>query len=437
MIRLHSRTRASKNEYPMSLVDADTIAARGFNTSSDIFDYYEVTIKLGDKPFSYIFKLEVSGEQEGSHIVYYDFRGAYLRKPSADNHMAFRLFPGAHVPGWARGAVIYQIFVDRFCNGDKSNDVLTNEYHYNGGHTVHVDDWDKYPHPSESYKEFYGGDLQGVIDKLDYLHDLGIEVLYLNPIFASPSSHKYDTMDYDHIDPHFGKIIEDEGKVLKDDVTDNREATKFVNRVTSAKNLEAGDLLFAKLVEEAHKRDMKVIIDGVFNHCGSFNKWLDRELIYGGGAYESEDSPYHKWFDFKKKKWPENSTYDGWWGYDTLPKLNFEGSKTLQEYILRLARKWVSAPFNADGWRLDVATDLGHSESFNHEFWQRFRNAVRDARQNPTPTYAKDANSLETNHQVSLDAKKADKSAKKSNNSVRRYMKEIGQAIAQEAPYTK
>lgn len=368
-----------EHEYPMSIMDKSQIEKRGFEGAYDIFDYYEIKIELGDKPFSYCFKIELNKEKEDAHIVYYDHRGAFVRKPVTDNHMAFRLFPGAHVPGWARGAVMYQIFVDRFYNGDKSNDVLSNEYHYNGGHTVRVEDWNKYPHTSESFKEFYGGDLQGVIDKLDYLHDLGVDVIYLNPIFASPSSHKYDTMDYDHIDPHFGKIAEDEGNLLEDNVTDNREATKFVNRLTNEKNLEASDLVFAKLVEEAHKRGMKVIIDGVFNHCGSFNKWLDRELIYGGGAYESEDSLYHRWFDFKKKKWPLNHTYDGWWGYDTLPKLNFEGSNTLQEYILKLARKWVSAPFCADGWRLDVATDLGHSEAFNHEFWARFRKAVKDA----------------------------------------------------------
>ena len=377
-----------EDEYQMNLMNKTGVKEMLPGYESGVFDYYEVRIQLGDKPLSYFFKVVASKDKDEAAcdntddpaIVYYDHRGAFTKKPAADNHMAFRLFPGTHAPSWARGAVMYQIFVDRFCNGDKSNDVLTDEYHYNGGHTVRVSDWDKYPHPSESYKEFYGGDLQGVIDKLDYLKDLGVDVLYLNPIFASPSSHKYDTMDYDHIDPHFGKIVEDKGDTLEKDITDNRKATQFVNRVTNIKNLDASDLLFAKLVEEAHKRGMKVIIDGVFNHCGSFNKWLDRELIYGGGAFESEDSAYHNWFDFKKKKkWPYNNSYDGWWGYDTLPKLNFEGSETLQQYILKLGRKWVSAPFNADGWRLDVATDLGHSESFNHEFWSRFRKAVRDA----------------------------------------------------------
>ena len=131
---------------------------------------------------------------------------------------------------------------------------------------------------------------------------------------------------------------------------------------------------------------MRVILDGVFNHCGSFNKWLDRELIYekelgyATGAYISGDSPYQKFFQFHdENRWPYNNSYDGWWGHDTLPKLNYEGSEELYEYILDIGRKWVSPPFNADGWRLDVAADLGHSVEFNHKFWRDFRNAVKEA----------------------------------------------------------
>ena len=141
-------------------------------------------------------------------------------------------------------------------------------------------------------------------------------------------------------------------------------------------------MLFAKLVSEAHKRGIRVILDGVFNHCGSFNKWLDKERIYeenseyNYGAYVSENSPYHDYFSFTGGNWPYNGDYDGWWGYDTLPKLNYEGSKALEDYILGIARKWVSAPYNADGWRLDVAADLGHSPEYNHRFFKRFREEV-------------------------------------------------------------
>jgi alpha-glucosidase len=142
-------------------------------------------------------------------------------------------------------------------------------------------------------------------------------------------------------------------------------------------------------VEEAHRRGIKVILDGVFNHCGSFNKWMDRERIYENapgyekGAFISEDSPYHDFFSFHKDGgWPYNSAYDGWWGHDTLPKLNYEGSRQLFDYILYIGRKWVSPPYNADGWRLDVAADLGHSSAFNHQFWQEFRHAVKQANPN-------------------------------------------------------
>ena len=129
-------------------------------------------------------------------------------------------------------------------------------------------------------REFYGGDLQGVLDKMDYLQDLGVDVIYFNPLFVSPSNHKYDIQDYDFIDPHFGKIVHDEGALLESGQTENRFATRYIDRISNRDNLEASNRLFAEVVKEAHRRGMKVILDGVFNHCGSFNKWLDRERIY-------------------------------------------------------------------------------------------------------------------------------------------------------------
>ena len=131
---------------------------------------------------------------------------------------------------------------------------------------------------------FYGGDLQGVLDKMDYLEELGVEVIYFNPLFVSASSHKYDTQDYDYIDPHVGVIVEDGGEPLPEWCNDNSQASLYKARVTNKKNLEASNELFIKLVEEAHRRGMRVILDGVFNHCGSFNKWLDREKIYDDAA---------------------------------------------------------------------------------------------------------------------------------------------------------
>lgn len=363
------------------VTSADTYVMEKECTQGE-FDYYTFETRLGEEPFRYCFEV-----QSGTEKYYYGRCGISREILEYYN---FVVVPGFSTPDWAKGAVMYQIFTDRFYNGDKSNDVETNEYYYIGDYSQRVTNWDKYP-ANMGVREFYGGDLQGVMDKLDYLQDLGIEVVYFNPLFVSPSNHKYDIQDYDYIDPHYGKIVDDGGEVLPNGVTDNSQATKYKKRTTGLKNLEASNELFIKLVEELHRRGMKVILDGVFNHCGSFNKWMDRERIYEGeedyepGAYVSADSPYRSYFRFFKEgpeNWPYNGNYDGWWGHDTLPKLNYEDSVKLENYILYIGRKWVSPPYNVDGWRLDVAADLGRSNEYNHEFWQKFRRAVKDANPN-------------------------------------------------------
>ena len=347
--------------------------------TTECFDFYETDLYLANEPAPYYFMIRFGDEE------YY-----YTRAGVDTVHHAeydFEIVPGYTIPDWAKGAVFYQIFVDRFCNGDTSNDVQDGEYNYIGEPTLGIVDWNRYP-SSMDVRAFYGGDLAGVMRKLDYLQELGVEVIYLNPIFVSPSNHKYDIQDYDYIDPHYGVILKDEGTRLPEGEKSNKKATKYISRVTSKENLEASNAFFISLVEEIHRRGMKVILDGVFNHCGSFNKWLDREEIYEEaegyekGAYVSEDSPYHTFFQFHKtesKEWPYNASYDGWWGHDTLPKLNYEASPKLFNYIMRIARKWVSPPYNVDGWRLDVAADLGHSPEYNHYFWRAFRENVRSA----------------------------------------------------------
>ena len=360
------------------VTSADTYVMEKECTQGE-FDYYTFEVRLGAEPFRYCFEV-----QSGTEKYYYGRCGIAREILEYDN---FGVVPGFATPDWAKGAVMYQIFTDRFYNGDKSNDVETNEYYYIGDYSQRVTNWDKYP-ANMGVREFYGGDLQGVMDKLDYLQELGVEVVYFNPLFVSPSNHKYDIQDYDYIDPHYGKIVDDGGEVLPDGVTDNSQATKYKKRTTGLKNLEASNELFIKLVEELHRRGMKVILDGVFNHCGSFNKWMDRERIYEGekdyepGAYISADSPYRSYFRFFKEgpeNWPYNGNYDGWWGHDTLPKLNYEDSVKLENYILYIGRKWVSPPYNVDGWRLGVAADLGRSNEYNHDFWKKFRRAVKDA----------------------------------------------------------
>ena len=350
----------------------------GFAYSAAGLDYYETTIELGRDVLTYGFRV-----RQGQEVLYFTRGGV---SEEADPLFFFRLAPGFHTPDWAKGAVLYQIYPDRFCNGDPSNDVLSGEYAYLGRPVRRNTEWETLPDARIDVGNFHGGDLQGILDKLDYLQDLGVEALYLNPIFVSPSNHKYDAQDYDAVDPHLGKIVEDKGDLLQEGERDNARASRYRDRVTSPKNLEASNKLFCKLVAEAHARGMRVILDGVFNHCGSFHKWMDHERIYEGrpgyakGAYLAENSPYHDFFSFRKGgSWPCNEQYAGWWDHRTLPKLNYEGSHRLQEEILRIARKWVSAPFHADGWRLDVAADLGHSEEFNHRFWKRFREEVKKA----------------------------------------------------------
>ena len=348
--------------------------------TDEVFDFYAINVQLDNEKISYYFEINV-----GKITGYYDVRGL---NQELNEYYDFVVIPGFKTPAWAKGAVMYQIYIDRFCNGDRSNDVETNEYRYIGENVNHVEDWNRYPAQMD-VREFYGGDLQGVLDKMDYLADLGIEVIYFNPLFVSPSNHKYDIQDYDYIDPHIGRIVDDTGELLTGGQAENRFATKYINRVTGKANLEASNELFAKVVSEAHKRGIKVILDGVFNHCGSFNKWMDRERIYENaegyekGAYVSKDSPYRNYFLFHDQdKWPYNPTYDGWWGHDTLPKLNYEGSKELFDYVMHIAAKWVSPPYNVDGWRLDVAADLGFSPEYNHYFWKEFRKAVKQANPN-------------------------------------------------------
>ena len=380
-VTLRFRTAKDDVDFVRVIAGKEAYVMRKAYTRGE-FDYYELTWKLKEEPLRYCF--EVDGRNE---VCYYNRYGV---SDKIVDEYAFTIVPGFSTPDWAKGAVMYQIFVDRFYNGDKSNDVESGEYIYIGEPCMRVTDWSKNP-AFMGVREFYGGDLQGVLDKLDYLQDLGVEVIYFNPLFVSPSNHKYDIQDYDYIDPHYGKIVKDGGSVLPEGEKSNSNATKYKLRVTDKENLEASNQLFIRLVEEMHRRGMKVILDGVFNHCGSFNKWLDRERLYEGsagyepGAYISKESPYNSFFKFYNddpSKWPYNGSYDGWWGHDTLPKLNYEDSVKLENYILHIAKKWVSPPYNIDGWRLDVAADLGHSQEYNHDFWKKFRRVVKNSNPN-------------------------------------------------------
>ena len=352
---------------PMELIKTD-----------DCFDWYETALDCpeGSAVF-YTFLVAWKGI-----YIHYRRTGPVLADsvPFPDPAHSFRLIPGFHVPEWSKGAVQYQIFTDRFSNGDTENDVWDREYSYINGFASHAASWDALPENGD-FRCFYGGDLKGVMDKLDYLQSLGVEVIYLNPIFVSPSSHKYDTQDYSHIDPHFTVIPPDEeDRALKKNEHKNIHASRYIRVTTDEAVLRGSDAFFASFCREVHRRGMRIILDGVFNHCGSFNRWMDKEGIYqlsgayAPGAYDDPASPYRTYFQFRDRK-----DYDTWWGNDTLPKLCYETSRELCEEILHIAEKWVSPPYCVDGWRLDVGADLGHSGEFNHLFWKEFRRRVKKA----------------------------------------------------------
>jgi cyclomaltodextrinase len=223
------------------------------------------------------------------------------------------------VPYWIQDAIFYQIFPDRFANGDQRND------------PSNVQPWGSSP----TAWGFMGGDLRGVIQQFDYLLDLGVNALYLNPIFQSSSTHRYNTTDYYKIDPKLGDLPD-----------------------------------FNALIELAHAHRMRVILDGVFNHCGrgffAFNDILENQ----------ENSPYRDWFHVLR--FPvtaygpgDAQDYRAWWGYKSLPKFNTT-NPAVRRYLLEVARYWIEA--GADGWRLDVPNEID-----DDSFWAEFRSVVKTA----------------------------------------------------------
>jgi cyclomaltodextrinase len=225
------------------------------------------------------------------------------------------------VPYWVQDAVFYHIFPDRFANGDTSND------------PPNTQPWGALP----NRWDFQGGDLRGIIQKLDYLLDLGITALYLNPIFLANSNHRYNTADYFQIDPRLGKL---------DD--------------------------FHALLKAAQTNGIRIILDGVFNHCGrGFFPFVDV-------LENQQHSAYQDWFHIKQfpvqAYSPDKSeTYLGWWGLNSLPKLNTDNIH-VRRYLLDVARYWIEQ--GIDGWRLDVPNEIN-----DDSFWAEFRHVVKAANQ--------------------------------------------------------
>lgn len=292
-------------------------------TSDALFDYWQVEVSVGYARLQYLFEIK---DKQGQTILYGD-KGC-VENTVGNLHYegnGFKLpyiheIDACHVPDWVADTVWYQIFPERFANG---NPALSPE-----GSLA----WDSSITPKS--EDFFGGDLQGIIDHLDYLQDLGITGLYLCPIFESPSNHKYNTTDYFEIDRHFG----------------DKET-------------------FRKLVEEVHQRGMKIMLDAVFNHIGDQSPQWQDVLKHG------ENSVYKDWFHIQefpvtkdKLANPRKLPYHTFAFESYMPKLN-TANPEVRDYLLSVATYWIEE-FHIDAWRLDVANEV------DHQFWRDFRKAV-------------------------------------------------------------
>ena len=328
------------------------------------YEYWQATVPASAQPTIYWYRFIA---QDGTAVAYYeddDSRNGGWGQTfgdSPDNGWQLTVYdPTFQTPDWVKNGIMYQIFPERFRDGDATNDMPAGSFHYDlpGGSIVRSNgtDWNTPicdPRSAtecfQSYSQnFYGGDLQGIIDKLDYLQSLGVTVIYMNPIFESPSNHKYDTTDFGVIDDNFGDLA-----------------------------------LFQTLATEAHSRGINLVLDGVFNHSSSDSVYFDRYNLYASeGACESVSSPFRDWYYFSPQTGGPcagDTTYESWFGFDSLPKLN-SSNQAVRDYIwaggdAAIARYWMQW---ADGWRLDVAGDVdpGLTNDPNNDYWEGFRDAV-------------------------------------------------------------
>ncbi|HIW32797.1 MAG TPA: alpha-glycosidase [Candidatus Paenibacillus intestinavium] len=323
---LHIRLRSKKNDLTeVTLHSGDKYGWDHTNASTpmkklasdQLFDYWQGEIQPQYKRTVYYFELH-----DGTETIFLLEKGFVEQQPDRIYEGLFD-FPYLNPidvmtpPEWVKDAVFYQIFPERFANGDPSND------------PEGVLPWGGVPTPTN----FFGGDLQGVIDHLDYLSELGINAIYFTPVFEATTNHKYDTRDYFKVDPHFGT-----NETLK------------------------------QLVDACHDRGIRVLLDAVFNHSGkTFEPFVD--LLANG-----PDSPYKDWFHIRQ--WPLE-VKDGIPTYETfafepiMPKLNTE-NQAVKEYLLNVAKFWIDE-IGIDGWRLDVANEV------DHQFWREFRTTVKSA----------------------------------------------------------
>ena len=320
------------------------------NDATGDFDLWQGTVPASCSVKYYRFQIN-----DGTATAWYNGAGPSSSEPSSAD---FYIIPNFSTPSWAKNGVMYQIFPDRFYNGDPSNDIQTNQYTYLGSSTEHKN-WGDSPYPDGGRSKdtiFFGGDLQGVDQKLSYIQQtLGANIVYLNPIFTAPSNHRYDTQDYMNVDPSLG-----------------------------------GNSALQQLVGDIHNGGGHIILDGVFNHTGSWNSWFNEYNTYPNvvGAYQSQSSPYYSYYNFQN--WPTqySSFLDNtpW-----MPKLNYGASGSAVRNAIyntpgSVAQYWLRN-YNIDGWRLDAAQYVDAngnqgSDATNHQIWQEFRNDIKGANSN-------------------------------------------------------
>lgn len=303
--------------------------------------YYEAEMTMSENRMQYQFYLVCED------IVYF-YTQKEITTYIPDHTYDFVLLADYVQPSWVKDAVFYQIFPERFCNGDPTNDVQDGEYQQDGWPTIRMKSWED---KALTYEEghcldFYGGDLQGVKEKIPYLKELGVTAVYLNPVFFAPSVHKYDCLDYFHVDPHFG-----------------------------------GDEALAELSAALHENGMKLILDISINHTGIAHKWFNRDAVWfdkSVGAYHNPNSEERSFYFFG-----EDNSYHGWLGVQTLPTLNYT-SEALRDVIYRredsVLKKWLKPPYSIDGWRFDVADVFARNDSIQlaHELWPEIRKSIRE-----------------------------------------------------------
>lgn len=287
--------------------------------SGELYDYFSISLKLEDTRLAYVFYL-----YDGQEYYYFSEDGATLTYDFTKGFYNFFQYPYINSADilkkeeWLSQASFYQIFIDRFCMADENKD---KSY-------INLK-WGDIPNP----KSFAGGDLKGILSKLDYIKALGCDALYLTPIFKSPSNHKYDIVDYFDVDPNFG------------DKTDLKN-----------------------LVKELHDREMKLVLDAVFNHVSELNDKFQDVISKG------KESEYYDWFVIKGD-YPcaEPLNYEVFAGCTYMPKWNTSNIH-VQDYLISIATYYIKE-FDIDGWRLDV------SDEISHDFWRRFRKEVKAAKE--------------------------------------------------------